>query len=63
MTAAEQAAVLSQVLSVVEVCMAALREQACDLDVDVANVLNRSVSDPLCALREAIEPKAINSDD
>lgn len=63
MTAAEQVEVLSQALSAVEVCIAALREQACDIDVDVANVLSRSVSDPICAMRDALEPKASNSDD
>jgi len=56
MTAAEQVAVLDQVLSAVEVCIAALKGQAIELDVDVARVLSDHVSGPLSGLRDALAP-------
>jgi len=60
-SAADQLAMLDEVLSAVEICMATLRKQDVELDVDVARTLNACVGQPLCELREALAPAAETS--
>ncbi len=46
---------LQQIHSAVVVCVAALRRQNCELDDDVANVLQRSVADRIQTQIEHVE--------
>lgn len=46
---------LEQIHSAVVVCVAALRRQNCELDDDVANVLQRSVADRIQTQIERLE--------
>jgi hypothetical protein len=46
---------LQQIHSAVVVCVAALRHQNCELDDDVANVLQRSVADRIQTQIERVE--------
>jgi hypothetical protein len=46
---------LQQVHSAIVVAVAALRQQASDLDVDIANVLQRSAADPVLDQIEILE--------
>jgi hypothetical protein len=46
---------LQHVHSAVTVAVAALRQQASDLDVDIANVLQRSAADKILDQIEALE--------